>query len=137
MAKRRNEESVARFTTKKDPDERPEQNLTLLALLRDGEKIKASDPHGILLDRLGHVFEEFIADQHEIACTTGAAAKGSITLSFAFEIGADGTMEWVCQDKVKLSRMPARRSRFSCSFAMAQSRSARRSESPDRIEDAL
>lgn len=88
-------------------DESPDPNNTLLALLRDGEKVKPGDPRGTLSDRLGAEAQAFIAEQIRVAKYRRAPVKGSITLTLAFVTGPDGSQSYTCESKIKTAKIPA------------------------------
>lgn len=91
-------------------DEPPDHNATLLALLRDGEKFKPGDPRGTLADRLGAVFQQFMAGQMRAAEYRRTAVKGEIAIVFKFTTGPDGSQTYTCEEKVKAAKLPARTS---------------------------
>jgi hypothetical protein len=91
-------------------DEPPEANTTLYALLRDGEKLKPGDARGTMLDRLGALFQEFMAGQMRAAEYRRSAVKGEIALVFKFTTGPDGSQAYTCEEKVKAAKLPARAS---------------------------
>lgn len=90
-------------------DEPPDPNNTLLALLRDGERPKPGEP-GTLADRLGHVVQEFMAEQLRAAEYRRTPVKGKLVLSFSFITGPDGSQTYVCEEKVTKAKIPARSS---------------------------
>lgn len=87
-------------------DEPPEQNSTLLALLRDGEKIKPGDVRGTLADRLGAEVQTFMAGQTKVAKHRRTAVKGSITLKLEFVSGPDGSHAYAATTTVKAAKVP-------------------------------
>lgn len=87
-------------------DEAPEPNSTLLALLRDGEKMRPGDPRGTLADRLGAETQAFMAEQMRVAKYRRAAVKGKITLSIAFVTGPDGSQTYAVECKTTTAKIP-------------------------------
>lgn len=87
-------------------DEPPEPNNTLLALLRDGEKVKPGDPRGTLSDRLGGEVQEFLSTQTRVAKHRRTAVKGTITLTISVTSGPDGSHAYSVESKTKAAKIP-------------------------------
>lgn len=87
-------------------DEPPEPNGTLIAMLRDGEKVKPGDPRGTLADRLGGEAQEFLATQTRVAKHRRTAVKGTITLTIAVTSGPDGSHAYAVECKAKTAKIP-------------------------------
>lgn len=88
-------------------DEPPEPNSTLLALLRDGEKLKPGDPRGTLADRLGAEVQGFMVEQGRVARYRRAAVKGSVTITINAVSGPDGSFQYSVDCKAKTAKIPA------------------------------
>lgn len=84
-------------------DEAPEENTTLLALLRD-----AVGGQGTLSNRLGRVFQDFMARQVAAAVAKRGAVKGKVTLVFTFATGPDGSHGLTCEVDATPAKVPAR-----------------------------
>lgn len=87
-------------------DEPPEPNATLLALLRDGEKVRPGDPRGTLADRLGGETQSFMAHQAKVARHRRTAVKGSLTLVVQMVTGPDGSTAYGVEVKRKEAKIP-------------------------------
>jgi hypothetical protein len=87
-----------------------EPNSTLLALLWDGEKLKPGDARGTLADRLGAVFQRFMAAEMQAADYRRSAVKGKVVLTFNFTTGPDGSQTYTCEEKVTGAKIPPRSS---------------------------
>ncbi len=87
-------------------DEPPEVNTTLLALLRDGEKMRPGDVRGQLSDRLGAELQGFMSEQTRVAKHRRAAVRGTVTLAIAFVSGPDGSHSYAVDSKVKAAKIP-------------------------------
>lgn len=96
--------------TIKVADEPPDPNTTFLAMLRQGEKFKPGDATGTLADRLGAVFQEFMAGQMKAAEYKRSAVKGKVVLTFDFTTGPDGSQTYTCDEKVTAAKLPKRAS---------------------------
>lgn len=103
-----------RIMSKKEPriiistgDEPPEPNSTLLALLRDGEKMKPGDPRGTLADRLGAETQEFIEHQIKVAKHRRCAVKGKFIITAAVVVGPDGSVQYSMEFKDTRAKIPA------------------------------
>lgn len=106
MGKNRRDDDVPRITINVG-DLAPEPNPTLLALLRDGEKIKPSDARGTLADRLGAETQAFLAYQTKVANYRRCAVKGTITIAVAVTSGPDGSHTYSVESKDKRAKIPA------------------------------
>ncbi len=103
---KKNDEDRVRPITITTGDEPPEPNTTLIALLRDGEKLKPGDPRGTLADRLGAEAQTFMASQTRVAKHRRAAVKGSLTLRIDFVSGPDGSHGYAVSTTTKAAKIP-------------------------------
>lgn len=87
-------------------DQPPETNTTLLALLRDGEKVKPGDPRGTLADRLGAELQGYIAEQMRVAKHRRTPVKGKVVLTISTVSGPDGSLGYAVDTKITTAKIP-------------------------------
>lgn len=103
---KKHDQDAARPITITTGDEPPEPNPTLIALLRNGEKVKPGDVSGTLADRIGAEVQAFMATQIRVAKHTRRAVKGAVTIVLTFATGPDGSQMYACDTKIKAAKIP-------------------------------